>query len=69
MNLDGDNIYTKIVDLDEIYNFVAQYFFIWNHLCAQIIDVMFRYDEPEELHFSLQHIFKNYYSSYELGWG
>jgi hypothetical protein len=26
MNLDGDNIYTKIVDLDEIYNFVAQYF-------------------------------------------
>ena len=38
MNLDGDKLYIKIVDLDEIYNFVVQTFFIWSHLGAQIID-------------------------------
>ena len=42
MNLDKDKTYTKIIDLDEIYNFVAQTFFIWNHLSTQIIDTMFR---------------------------
>ena len=31
MDLDGDKIYTKIIDLDEMYNFVIQTFFIWNH--------------------------------------
>ena len=31
MDSDGDKIYTKIIDLDEIYNFVIQTFFIWNH--------------------------------------
>ena len=38
MNLDGDKLYMKIVDLDNIYNFVVQTFFIWSHLGAQIID-------------------------------
>ena len=38
MNLDGYKIYTKIVDLDAIYNFVVQNFFIWSHLDAKIID-------------------------------
>ena len=38
MDSDGDKIYTKIIDLDEIYNFVVQIFFIWSHLGAQIID-------------------------------
>ena len=31
MDSDGDKIYTKIIDLDEIYNFVIQTFFIWNN--------------------------------------
>ena len=31
MDSDGDKIYTKIIDLDEIYNFAIQTFFIWNH--------------------------------------
>jgi len=38
MNLDGDKLYIKIVDLDNIYSFVVQTFFIWSHLGAQIID-------------------------------
>ena len=31
MDSDGDKIYTKIIDLDGIYNFVIQTFFILNH--------------------------------------
>ena len=42
MNLDGDQLYMKIVDLDEIYNFVVQTFFIWSHLVTQIIETNFR---------------------------
>ena len=42
MNSDGDKLYMKIVDLDEIYNFVVQTFFSWSHLGAQIIDTNFR---------------------------
>jgi len=42
MKLDGDKLYMKIVDLDEIYNFIVQNFFIWSHLGAQIIDTNFR---------------------------
>ena len=38
MNSDGDKLYMKIVDLDEIYNFVVQNCFIWSNLGAQIID-------------------------------
>ena len=41
MYLDGDKLYIKIVDLDEIYNFVVETFFIWCHLGAQIIDANF----------------------------
>ena len=47
MNLDRDKTYTKIIDLDEIQNFVAQTFFIWNHLSTQIIDTMFRSKKSE----------------------
>jgi hypothetical protein len=32
MNSDGDQLYTKVVAFDEIYNFVVQNFFIWSHL-------------------------------------
>ena len=42
MNSDEDKLYIKIVDLDEIYNFVVQNFFIWSHLGAQITDTNFR---------------------------
>ena len=42
MNSDEDKLYMKIVDLDEIYNFVVQTFFIWIHLGAQMIDTNFR---------------------------
>ena len=31
MDSDGDKIYTKIIDLDEIYHFVIQTFFICNY--------------------------------------
>jgi hypothetical protein len=37
---DEDKIYTKIVTFDEIYNFVVQTFFIWNHLWTQKINVL-----------------------------
>ena len=42
MNLNGNKLYMKIVDLDEIYNFLVQTFFIWSNLSAQIIDTNFR---------------------------
>jgi len=41
MNSDGDGLYMRIVDLDEIYNFVVQIFFIWSHLGAKIIKANF----------------------------
>ena len=42
MNLYGDKFCMKIVDLDKIYNFVVQTFFIWSNLSAQIIDTNFK---------------------------
>ena len=42
MNWDVDKLYTKIVNLNEIYNFVVQNFFIRSHLGAQIIDTNFK---------------------------
>lgn len=42
MKLDEDELYMKIVYLDEIYNFVVQTFFIWSRLGAQIIDKISR---------------------------
>jgi hypothetical protein len=42
MSLNENIHYTKIVDLDNIYNFVVQIFFIWNNLSAQIIDITLR---------------------------
>jgi len=42
MNSYGDKIYMKIIELNEIYNFVVKIFFIWSHLGAQIIDTSFR---------------------------
>jgi hypothetical protein len=41
MNSDGDKPFTKIIDLEELNNFVVQSFFIWS-LRAQIIDICFR---------------------------
>ena len=32
MNLDGEITKTEVVDLNEIYNFVADDLSIWNHL-------------------------------------
>ena len=42
MNLDGDKLYMKIINLDEIYNFLVQNYFIQSHLGAQIIVTSFR---------------------------
>jgi hypothetical protein len=42
MNSNGDKICIKLVDIDEIYNFVVQTIFIQNHLRAQIINTIFR---------------------------
>lgn len=36
MNLDEDEIYIQITELDEIWNFIVNIFFIWDHLGAQI---------------------------------
>ena len=35
MNLDGEITKTEVVDLNEIYNFVADDLSIWNHLWFQ----------------------------------
>jgi len=32
MNLTEDKLYSKLVALDAIYNFVVELFFIWNYL-------------------------------------
>ena len=32
MESDEDKIYINIVELDEIYNFLIDYFIIWGHL-------------------------------------
>jgi hypothetical protein len=42
MNSDGAKLYTKNVELDEIYKFVVQIFLILNHLHAQIINIILR---------------------------
>jgi hypothetical protein len=42
MNSDRDEIYTKIVAFDDIYNFVIQSFFIWSHLRTQKVDIRSR---------------------------
>ena len=42
MNSDGDKLYIEIVDLDEIYNFLVQNYFIRSHFGAQIIVTSFR---------------------------
>jgi hypothetical protein len=38
-NSDGGKLYMESVSFNEIYNFVAQTFFIWSHLQTQIIDI------------------------------
>ena len=38
MNLYGDKLYIEIIELNNIYNFVVQNYFIQSHLGAQIID-------------------------------
>ena len=40
-NSDGDEFYTKIVALNEIYNFIVLSFFIWIHQYAKIINLNF----------------------------
>ena len=41
MTSDGKSTKTKVVDLDETYNFVVDDFFIWNHLRSQYYDWSF----------------------------
>ena len=36
MMSDEDELYIKLIVLDEIYNFVVQSFLIWDHLDVQI---------------------------------
>ena len=42
MNLYGDKLYIKIIELNKIYNFVVQNYFIRSHLGTQIIVTSFR---------------------------
>jgi hypothetical protein len=35
MKADENKLYIKVVDVDEIYNFLVDDFFIWNHLQSQ----------------------------------
>ena len=42
MNSDGDKLYMKIIDIDEIHNFLVQMFFIRSYLGTQIIDINFK---------------------------
>ena len=35
MTSDGKSTKTKVVDLDENYDFIVDDFFIWNHLLSQ----------------------------------
>ena len=58
MNLDGDKLYIKIIDLDEIYNFVVQTFFIWSHLGAQMIIKSIRFKIKFEI-WSIYRLFEH----------
>ena len=42
MNSYGDKIYIEIVEINKMYNFVVQNYFIRSHLGAQIIVTSFR---------------------------
>jgi hypothetical protein len=44
MNLDGKKTLYENVDLNEIDR--VQIFFVWNHIRAQIINIMLRSNEP-----------------------
>jgi hypothetical protein len=48
MNLNGEKLYMKVVDLYEIYSFAIHTFFIEVicHLHIQIFDAMFRSNKP-----------------------
>jgi hypothetical protein len=35
MTSDREMTKTKVVDLEELYNFTIDYFFIWNHLSKE----------------------------------
>ena len=37
IKLDGEMIKINVVDLDDLYNFVFDNFFIWNHLVSKIL--------------------------------
>ena len=47
----------KIVALKEIYNFVVDHFFIWDHLDIQIAIQMFRSEDINKIYFAF--ILKN----------
>jgi hypothetical protein len=36
MNSDIDKLYMQLLNLDQMYNFVVQIFFIWNNLHADL---------------------------------
>ena len=42
MNSYGDKFYIEIIEINNIYNFVVQNYFIRSHLGAQIIVTSFR---------------------------
>jgi hypothetical protein len=58
MNLGEMSFYIENVHLDNIYNFVVETIFIWNYLLTNIIDVIFRSNEPNKFLLSGQHIFR-----------
>jgi hypothetical protein len=66
MKSDGENLCTKIVELDQMKKLCISKKIISNHIRAQIIDTMFISNEPKEfsyLHMNSegkQSLYKNY---------
>jgi hypothetical protein len=40
MKSDEDKVYMKIIELEEIYNFVVHHIFFWINLHDEIIEIM-----------------------------
>ena len=55
MMSDEDELYTKVVVHDEIYNFVVQYFLIWDHLDVQIYTTRFYRVNTKGVHMLQSH--------------
>jgi hypothetical protein len=43
MKLNEDKIFMKIVEIEEIYNFVVHHIFVWTNHYVKIIETMFKF--------------------------